>query len=271
MQPEALTEAVNAKQEVNWPRLLEEALTLEGSMSGIYERFVPYSFGNQMLLHMQGVEEPVNTFKRWADMGRQVLRGSKAKAIMVPLIYKTKNEAGQDEERLRGFKLKNCLFTVSDTEGDELPPAEPIDWSKPRAIGALALTEVPFTLLDGNIQGFSFDRNISVSPVAAYPMKTWLHEAAHIVSGHTTEAGLAEYRQHQGIYELEAEGSAYILVNELEITEQSDLAESRAYIRGWLGRDEAPDTSVRRIFKTSDTIIKAGRVAVPEVVEVAAG
>jgi hypothetical protein len=54
---------------------------------------------------------------------------------------------------------------------------------------------------------------------------------------------MADYRQHRGVYELEAEGSAYLLVHELEITEQSDLSESRACIRGWLGRREAPEAS----------------------------
>jgi hypothetical protein len=43
-----LTEAVKRTHGVNWPRLLDKALTLEGSTSGIYNRFAHYSFGNQM-------------------------------------------------------------------------------------------------------------------------------------------------------------------------------------------------------------------------------
>src|SRR6476620_1537722 len=98
-------EVVNSKNQIDWSRLLEEALTLEGSSSGIYERFASYSFGNQMLLHMQGVAEPVNTYRRWSAMNRQVLRGSKTYAIMVPLIYETPDKDGEEQRRLRGFKI----------------------------------------------------------------------------------------------------------------------------------------------------------------------
>lgn len=259
-----LDHVVNSRGQANWELLLEQALTVEGSLGNTYNRFYEYSLGNQLLLMLQRVNEPVNTFKRWHDMNRYVVKGAKAKAIMVPLIYKVKQEDGTEKPQLRGFKLKNCLFTVSDTRGEDLPEPQPREWSKERAIGKLALTEVPFTLLEANTQGYSFGRNIAISPVAAYPMKTWLHEASHIVSDHTTPEGMAQYRTHRGVMELEAEGSAYLLGNELEVVDADSLSESRAYIRGWLSHREAPETSIRRIFKTADTILQAGRAALCE-------
>jgi hypothetical protein len=42
-------------------------------------------------------------------------------------------------------------------------------------------------MINGNLQGYSFDRKFEVSPVAVYPMKTLLHELGHIVLGHTTD------------------------------------------------------------------------------------
>jgi hypothetical protein len=52
-----------------------------------------------------------------------------------------------------GFKLSGCLFTVSETEGAELPPPPlPREWSKERALGNLAIREVPFELLEANTQ-----------------------------------------------------------------------------------------------------------------------
>jgi len=31
---------------------------------------------------------------------------------------------------------------------------------------------VPFALIDGNTQGYSYERKVAVSPVAVYPVKT---------------------------------------------------------------------------------------------------
>jgi nicotinamide mononucleotide adenylyltransferase len=74
---------------------------------------------------MQGVEEPVHTFKGWPELNRHVKKGSKAKAIYVPMFRKQEKENGEEERRLSGFKLVNCMFGVSDTEGDDLPEYEP--------------------------------------------------------------------------------------------------------------------------------------------------
>src|SRR5690348_16777458 len=113
----------------DWPALLDEALTMPGQMSTIYSRFYHYSMGNQILLHMQGVREPVNTFDRWKAMGREVKRGSKAKFILRPIIIKARNQdTGDDEQRLFGFKPVNCLFGASETEGDDLPEYQPPEW-----------------------------------------------------------------------------------------------------------------------------------------------
>jgi hypothetical protein len=257
-QPNRLSE----KQQIDWLALFYEALRVEGSVTDIYSRFYNYSFGNCMLLRLQGVREPVNTLKRWNAMNRRVLRGSSAYSIMVPLVYKTTDDEGEERRVLRGFKISKCLFGVSQTEGDELPEAEPREWSKERALGKLAITENPYDLLEGNTQGVSWDRNIAINPVAAFPMKTWLHEVSHVVAGHTTDEAMNEYRQHRGLYELEAEASAYILMNELGIAEADDLAESRTYIRHWIGEREVPEANIRRTFVTADAILRAGRLAV---------
>lgn len=36
------------------------------------------------------------------------------------------NETRGSPERVKSFKLVNCLFTVFDTEGDDLPELEPL-------------------------------------------------------------------------------------------------------------------------------------------------
>lgn len=244
---------------LEWARLLEEALTMPGAIGRTYNRFYEYSFMNQMLLYMQGVTEPVNTYNRWKDMGRQVKKGSKAKAILRPILVKERQDDGSEKQRLKGFKMLNCLFTVSDTEGEPLPEVQMPTWDRRRALGALAIGQVRYDLLDGNTQGYSVGRMFAINPVAAYPLKTMFHEIGHIKLGHTTPERLTEYQTHRGIYEFQAESCAYLLCNELEVTEHMDMAESRAYIQTWLCGQVPEDTAIRAVFQATDAILKAGR------------
>lgn len=240
---------------------MEEALTMPGRISSIYSRFYPYSFNNQVLLWMQGVTEPVATFKRWQEMKRQVKRGSKAKAILRPITIKLKDELddqGQPKQ-LTKFKLVNCLFGASETEGDELPEYVPPTWSEEKAFAELDIKRAPFEMLDGNVQGYSFGRNVAISPVAAYPVKTLFHELGHVVLGHTVGKQGEEY--HRGIAEFQAEATAYLCMNDQGLTEHFDAAASRGYIQSWLKGETPPDAAIREVFKAVDVILRAGLVA----------
>jgi hypothetical protein len=242
----------------HWAELLQTALTLPGHSSGTYSRFRTLSLGNQALLMLQHVFEPVHTYKGWAGLNRQVVKGSKAKVIYVPMFRKELNENGEKEERLTGFKLVPSIFGVSETDGEELPPYEPPHWSKDRAMNKLGINQIPFAHMDGNCQGFSAGKSIAISPVAVYPFKTFLHECSHVVCGHTTPDELAEYQAHRGLKEFEAEGAAYLLMNELGSTDQFNAAESRNYIQIWLRGEEPPESSIKRVFSTADKIYRAG-------------
>lgn len=243
----------------HWSDLLRTALELPGQAGSTYNRFKRFSLGNQALLMMQGLMEPVNTYKGWLALGRQVKKGSKAKVIYVPMFRKELNDQGEKEQRLSGFKLVPSMFGVSETDGDDLPEYEPPTWNKERAIKTLKVTQIPFSTMEGNSQGFSVGRNYAINPVAVYPFKTLLHELGHIVSGHTTPDGLDEYRTpHRGIKEFEAEASAYLLMNELDALDQFDAAESRDYIQTWLRGEDPPESSIKRVFGTVDKIYRAG-------------
>lgn len=242
----------------HWSELLKTALELPGQAGSTYNRFRRFSLGNQALLMMQGLMEPVNTYKGWLALDRQVKRGSKAKAIYVPMFRKEKNEQGDEERRLSGFKLVPSIFGVSETEGEDLPPYEPPHWSKERAMAKLSIIQVAYESLEGNSQGYSIARQFAINPVAVYPFKTTLHEFSHIVAGHTVPDQMDEYRTHRGLREFEAEGAAYLLMNELGATEQFDAAESRDYIATWLQGEEPPESSVKKVFSTADKIYRAG-------------
>lgn len=102
---------------------------------------------------MQGANEPVNTLKRWNAMNRRVIAGSKADSIMVPMISRHRDDDGEEQRLLRGVQIIRLPVHVSETEGAELPPPPlPREWSKERALGNLAIREVPFELLEANTQ-----------------------------------------------------------------------------------------------------------------------
>jgi hypothetical protein len=247
-------------KDIEWGKMIEAALDMPGSISSVYQRFYNYSTGNCILLYMQGVREPVNTYNRWKDMGRQVLKGSKAKTIMRPILIKETGDDGLEREKLKGFKYLNCLFPVSATEGDELPPVETPTWDKEKALGGLGITEVKFDDLDGNTQGYSIGNTYAINPVAGYPLKTTFHELGHIVLGHTTQSQQSEYRTHRGVKEFQAESTAFLTMKELDLDEHMDESESRGYIQFWL-RDQRPnDVEIRQVFGAVDKILRAGRV-----------
>lgn len=242
---------------------MEEALTMPGHLSSIYNRFYTYSFNNQILLYMQGVTEPVATFNRWKEMGRNVKRGSKAKAILRPITIKLKDEVDDkgNPRQITKFKLVNALFAVSETEGDELPEYVPPEWNEVMALSALDITRVPFEVLDGNAQGYSYERKVAINPVAAYPLKTLFHELGHVVLGHTSPDQVQEYAEHRGVKEFQAEATAYLCMNDVGATERMDASGSRGYIQHWLRGESPPDSCIREVFKAVDTILRAGTVS----------
>lgn len=243
-----------------WADLLKVALEMPGQAGNTYNRFRHLSIGNQALLMMQGLMEPVNTYKGWKALGRQVQKGSKAKSIYVPMFRKKEDSNGEEHEYLSGFKLVPSMFGASETDGDDLPPYSPPKWSQARALRTLKVTKKRYMLVDGNTQGYSSGRELAINPVAVYPFKTLIHELAHIVAGHTSEEQMADYTKHRGLKEFEAEATAYLIMNELGATDQFDAAESRHYIQSWLrSRKERPDEkSIRRVFSTADKILRAG-------------
>lgn len=250
-------------RDVTWRQMMDELLNREGRMTNTYSRFPYHSVGNRILLAMQGVAEPYGTVKQWNSLDRRVIKGSKAKAILRP-IFRTEEDpdTGDERQRRSGFKLVNCMFTVSETEGADVLPMEPRKWDYQKALRELDVTEVPFRSMDGNTAGYSWHRELAINPVAKYPEKTKLHELGHIVLGHTTDEQLEVYKQHRGLFEFQAEGVAYIAGHDLELTEHFDAAESRRYVQSWLSGQEPSEDQIRDVFTATDRIIRSGLVIV---------
>jgi antirestriction protein ArdC len=249
-------------RELDWQQLIEVALDTPGSVGNVYNRFYDYSFLNQMFLRMQGVREPVATYKRWQKLGRQVLRGSKAHGIVRPVVIERKNDDGEEtEDKLLRFKVVKCLFTVSQTDGDPLPEIELPRWDLPTALRNLEISSQPFELLDGNTQGYSWGRNFAINPVAAHPVRTTFHELGHIMLGHTNPQPAFDPAMHRGHREFQAEATAYLVMNELDELTPDVTSHSRGYIRHWLNAERPSDRAIRQVFAATDAILKAGRLA----------
>ncbi len=260
-------ERSSEQRTIDWQKLIEEALTTPGNMHGIYDRFYNYSFFNQIYLRMQGVREPVATYNRWQEVGRQVVKGAKAKEIVRPILAKNRVENGEEEPVLLGFKPVKCIFTLSETEGPELPPLELPEWDEETALAKLNVRRVRFDVLNANIQGFSQGRDIAINPVAVNPRKTLIHELGHIMLGHTMRDATPEIASHRGLKEFEAEGTAYLTLKELNQLDEQTAEISRGYIQNWLDNDRPPDHSIRRVFGVTDRILKAGRLVMSNVME----
>lgn len=237
-------------QEIKWSDLVNKALTIQGSLGNTYNRFYNYSYGNQLLLLCQGVAEPVATYKKWQELGRQVKKGSKAKAILQPVIKE--DETGETE--IQGFYLRNCLFGLSETTGDELKLPDVKQWDKAKALKKLNIKEIPFKRIDGNVQGYANKNGIAINPTAVNPMKTLLHEIAHKVLGH-----IENQEMHRGIKEFQAECTAYLLMVELQLNTWQELSSCRAYIQGWLEGQKPTEQEIKQVFVAVDKILKAGR------------
>ena len=263
---------------LDWNLLFEQALTQPGVMSKAYSVFHEYSIGNAFLAASQLLDRqlpisPIASYRKWLELGRQVKKGEKAIALVMPVTVKSKskdegkdgggNEAGEPPGSARTiFILKNNWFALCQTDGAEY--AQEVvtpKWDKVRALDALGITEQDFSSMSGNAQGYAIpnEKKLAINPLAALPWKTTFHEMAHCLL-HSAEAQMADGELLQRcIKEAEAESVAYLCCATLDLP---GLEQSRAYIQHWLGSEEQSEEfkkkSAARVFSAANKILKAG-------------
>jgi antirestriction protein ArdC len=254
------------KKTMPYAELLKEAVTKKGVLSSCYSRFHRYSFANQIWAWAQSCEmniplAPIATLKQWNAMGRKVKKGASAIFLNMPVMIDVKDPITKEKtgEVKQLFMPRKNWFFLSQTEGDDYVQEEKIaEWDKDIALKNLNIDEVPFTLADGNCQGYAEGRSIAINPVAILPHKTRFHEIAHIVLGHTLEHKMADSElTPRDIREVEAESVAYILCQLLGLKGEE---ESRGYIQSWLKDKDIEDASARKIFSAVDKILKSGQI-----------
>lgn len=245
-----------------------------------HKQFHNYSFNNRLLIALQRPEAThVAGYNKWQDMKRQVRKGEKGIAILAPIIVKKENDEGETYQALVGFKTV-YVFDVSQTEGDEIPtlPAPKLLEGYDDQAGELLKRLEGFVAEQGwnyrqveNMNGANGSWNPltkTVTLLSTLPTlskaKTLAHEIAHAVAGH----GELSDRNSYEFGELEAESTAYLVLNHFDLDTSSY---SFNYIAGWAGDKERVNDVVKagqNATAYADTIIKG--ISVEEVEGIAA-
>jgi antirestriction protein ArdC len=129
---------------------------------------------------------------------------------------------------------------------------------------ALDVVQVPFAIMEGNAFGYANGRTVALNPVGPEPERTLFHELAHILLGHTAEAGVAvDNRTPRNLREVEAEAVAMLCCAALNI---SGFEHSAGYIQHWMqgNRTIVDEKVAQRIFKTANAVLEAGRQTAAE-------
>jgi len=266
----AAYEPVPAPKE--WGQLLETALDTPGVINAAFRAFHSYSMGNILLAWAQLSERklplgPIATYNGWAAKGRQVRKGEKSIVLCQPASFRKTDEETGEERRIPFFRYRPGWFTLTQTDGPEIPMPELPEWSYQRALVALDVREAPFVQdsaateqvwapLSGNVLGYfrPKQRTIHISPLDKTPLHTALHELAHsILHGDDTKL-------ERVAIEVEAELTVLLVSDALGL----DFAPlSRGYVQEWMrGEDRArimTNERSKRIIQAADKLLKAGQ------------
>ena len=85
--------------------LLQQAVTLPGTLSTAYQQFHDYSLGNVLLAWSQCAGRqiplgPLATYPRWKALGRHVKRGETALTLCQPITIRRKDADANDESEI---------------------------------------------------------------------------------------------------------------------------------------------------------------------------
>lgn len=242
----------------NYEAIVTEALTNAGKLHECYSLFHNYSLGNQWLAMMQLPQaEPINTFKGWQKLGRNVKKGEKAIALLMPVTITDKDDA--DKKRVI-FVSKRNWFGLSQTQGAEYVAPSVPNFDLVQALSTLQITQESFQYTNGNFQGYAkpADKVIAISPLAVDAFKTSIHEIAHCLL-HDSESMHDAGTLPSDVKEVEAELTAYLVKSVLGLT--ANLEYSRGYIQRWMQDAEQEKVRFSKVFGAVDKILKAGTQA----------
>lgn len=236
-----------------------------------------YSLSNLLLITEQCPDATdVRPMGEWNRAGRHIRKGEKAIKILAPLRYRTDPETDDDTDsathtdgagatdrpgrQVRGFKLVS-VFDVTQTEGAELPDAEPARPQELRGLAPDALWDQVAGLITG--RGFEIERGdcgpaygwveftkrtvrVRAGVEPAQAVKTLVHELAHIVCGHATRPDAP-----RPLREVEAESVACLVA---DLAGLDSLSYSVPYVAGWACDAATAHASAHTVITAADQI-----------------
>lgn len=261
-----------------WGNLLRTLTQKNGTEIG------RYSFGNMLLILTQCPDATaVCSYKQWQARGRQVIKGETALRINAPRTFRQKDaETGEPatakdgaEKTWTTFKLVP-VFDVSQTEPVwqdgpvfTITPALPPTQSGPQTRGdapaemweqlAEHAAHHGYTVERGDTgaaEGWTTPdpRTVRISDAVPQGHATVVlaHEVGHIECGHLGQ--IAEYREHRGRMETEAESFAFMVAAYFGV---DSSVSSAPYIGGWAG--QTPSEVEKTVTATGTAVLKAFR------------
>jgi antirestriction protein ArdC len=241
-------------------------------------RFRQYSFNNTMLILLQCPDAThVASYKKWAEMGRQVRKGERGLSIFAPMMKRREDkETGEEKRYISGFRLVS-VFDVAQTDGDALPedPARPVllEGQAPEGLWqslAEMVFDAGYTLQRGpstrGENGFTSptDKVVQVSEGLsdAQACKTLIHEVAHMLLHCEDKALTEDAILHRNVAEVEAESTAFIVAQVHGLPTETY---SLPYVAGWSGgKTEVIAATADRVLRTAKTILAKTEVAEEE-------
>lgn len=278
------TEERHAEVERLHATIAEQVEALRGSEEwtrflAFAQAFHHYSLNNLLLIFAQNPDAThVAGYRTWQKLGRQVRKGEHGIRIFGGRDVRTvtENEQGQEEEHRRVVFFPVSVFDMEQTDRTDEDTPDPTDIA--RVLTGDDETGIYETVseyltgkgwdvtreqITGGAYGFTDMEARSVVIAAdvspAQAAKTVLHEAAHVLLH--AEEDHAEYIEHRGIKETEAESVAYIVAGALGLDTSSY---SVGYIAGWSNCDaETIKTTATRVLHAAHTLTDALNEADP--------
>ena len=260
--------------------VLETPVTEVQSM---FKSFHTFSMYNQFYAMLQMQQRkmkitPIRTFNQWKSDGYSVVKGAKAIKILFPIMKSIPLKDGngnvkKDEngkiitlKKRVGFTEKSMHFAQSETTCKQfnMDDVKIDNYNLDKALKSLNIKMIDFNKLDLNIGGFtSKDNNnntvVSINTVWGKEdtLHTLFHEMAHVVFEHASK----NYQENRGLFEYEADMTAFIACKCLGLSNEKQQQKCKAYISSWLNDDfetATSDKEVHKIMSCVDKILKAG-------------